>query len=1296
MKESAKRLNLLSVFKKCCRVAPIITILLVSAQVFGQVDCTTTMACNDLVQVSLDENCEAVIAPDMILEDPAYDNSHYAVIIRMENGDIVPSETVTAEHIGMTLETQVIIPVCGISCWGFITVEDKLPPVITSCEDYIVNCNDDITPGEGVVPLPTVEEACGTVETLVHFDEITNNSCADQYVQVVERRWTVIDDSGNETSCTQTISVVRANISTIGFPDDLTGHNSLDCEDMFDLTNEGTPSPSVTGYPTGVECPNIQVYFDDVVFNTCGATQKILRQWLVLDWCTGLDATHNQTIKIVDDVAPVCDESVDNIETVSTDEGQCTKKYEVPIPPVMFDCSDYDYSITYQKKDHLGAYLSPSTYLVTRDAQDIYYIDSLPQDTTIIHYTITDACSNVSECTARVVVVDNEAPTPVCEGYTVISLEDLGSADLFATSINDGSYDNCEIDRYEVRRESTPCGNSEDLEYGNKVNFCCEDVSSEPVMVYMRVYDVNGNFNDCIVNVTVQDKIHPLITCPPDNEFDCNVDIKDLDVTGRPIVTDNCTVEVDYEDNEDGLNDCGLGTIVRTWTAVDGQGLKSSCNQNIEIRDMTPFNEDNIEWPADLAINGCNASNITPDALNSFPTTNNDDCANIAMSHFDDVFYNAPDVCVKILRRWRVTDDCNFDPQNPIFYEHIQKITVVNSEKPDIVSDCSDKIFDVEDGSCEIEISESITATDDCTPAALLKYSYTIDLNSNGTIDISNDGRIINSTFSGGVHTITWTVVDACGNTEICSYTITVRDDKAPTPICHGEVIWVLDEDGHAEVWASDFNFKSEDSCDDEDDLIFAFSSTGSPQVLEFTCDDVPNGIAETIDIDMYVIDTDGNYEYCTVKLLLQDSELTDACDDMEDAKGAITGMITTNTSVGITDIEVELVDVSDQEYDHEMTQVGEYGFDDIDHYNEYVVTPSKNDDVRNGVNTLDLVKIQRHILELEIMEDPYALIAADINNDERLTPADLLSLRKVILGLDTQFPENESWRFIPKTYQFENQTEPFDFPEEIVVGAFYNNLESADFTAIKVGDVDNSVIIEDNGLVANPNISSMAAIAPEFEVGETVTVEFRAYQLKELIGMQMTLGFDYNALIFREFNSGVLTMTDINIAVAEQGKLAVSWNDVNAISLNSDDVLFTLSFQAQRSGHISEYLSMESSITEAQVYDNGLNTSNLILAVVDHEQEVIEIKENKLYQNVPNPFENNTTIKFEMENSGRASLKIYDITGKMIVTQTGMFKSGQNQFDISFEGAHSINGVLYYTLETENFQATRKMVIVR
>ena len=93
--------------------------------------------------------------------------------------------------------------------------------------------------------------------------------------------------------------------------------------------------------------------------------------------------------------------------------------------------------------------------------------------------------------------------------------------------------------------------------------------------------------------------------------------------------------------------------------------------------------------------------------------------------------------------------------------------------------------------------------------------------------------------------------------------------------------------------------------------------------------------------------------------------------------------------------------------------QSGKYTFSNLAKLNDYEIKPEKNTGHLDGITTLDLVIMQRHILGLKTLDSPYKLIAADINNSKSVTAADLVELRKVVLGVESEFKYNTSWRFV-------------------------------------------------------------------------------------------------------------------------------------------------------------------------------------------------------------------------------------------------------------------------------------------
>jgi len=83
------------------------------------------------------------------------------------------------------------------------------------------------------------------------------------------------------------------------------------------------------------------------------------------------------------------------------------------------------------------------------------------------------------------------------------------------------------------------------------------------------------------------------------------------------------------------------------------------------------------------------------------------------------------------------------------------------------------------------------------------------------------------------------------------------------------------------------------------------------------------------------------------------------------------------------------------------------------------------------------------------------------------------------------------------------------------------------------------------------------------------------------------------------------------------------------------------------------------------------------------------------LYQNYPNPFNSQTTISFSIPSDEFVSIKIYDIAGNEIKTLVnGNFKAGYHS--IKFDGDKLSTGVYFYKLQTKNYQATKKLILIK
>ncbi len=85
-----------------------------------------------------------------------------------------------------------------------------------------------------------------------------------------------------------------------------------------------------------------------------------------------------------------------------------------------------------------------------------------------------------------------------------------------------------------------------------------------------------------------------------------------------------------------------------------------------------------------------------------------------------------------------------------------------------------------------------------------------------------------------------------------------------------------------------------------------------------------------------------------------------------------------------------------------------------------------------------------------------------------------------------------------------------------------------------------------------------------------------------------------------------------------------------------------------------------------------------------------------QLIQNYPNPFNPTTNVKFSVEKSGRAVMKLYDITGRLVSTLYDGTAEPGRYYQVSMNGANLASGVYIYRLESGTQIALKKMVLLK
>ena len=88
-----------------------------------------------------------------------------------------------------------------------------------------------------------------------------------------------------------------------------------------------------------------------------------------------------------------------------------------------------------------------------------------------------------------------------------------------------------------------------------------------------------------------------------------------------------------------------------------------------------------------------------------------------------------------------------------------------------------------------------------------------------------------------------------------------------------------------------------------------------------------------------------------------------------------------------------------------------------------------------------------------------------------------------------------------------------------------------------------------------------------------------------------------------------------------------------------------------------------------------------------------------ELMQNYPNPFNPSTRIQYRVSSSSNVSLKVYNSLGSEVATLVNEYKSVgiyEVEFSATSVGQQLASGIYYYKLEIENYNQTKKMLLVR
>jgi hypothetical protein len=85
------------------------------------------------------------------------------------------------------------------------------------------------------------------------------------------------------------------------------------------------------------------------------------------------------------------------------------------------------------------------------------------------------------------------------------------------------------------------------------------------------------------------------------------------------------------------------------------------------------------------------------------------------------------------------------------------------------------------------------------------------------------------------------------------------------------------------------------------------------------------------------------------------------------------------------------------------------------------------------------------------------------------------------------------------------------------------------------------------------------------------------------------------------------------------------------------------------------------------------------------------------LLQNYPNPFNPTTQIRFDLAESQKVTIRVYDVNGKMVSELVNGITYASGSHQVAFNGTGLSSGIYIYNMTTESgYGVSRKMVLIK
>ncbi len=193
-----------------------------------------------------------------------------------------------------------------------------------------------------------------------------------------------------------------------------------------------------------------------------------------------------------------------------------------------------------------------------------------------------------------------------------------------------------------------------------------------------------------------------------------------------------------------------------------------------------------------------------------------------------------------------------------------------------------------------------------------------------------------------------------------------------------------------------------------------------------------------------------------------------------------------------------------------------------------------------------------------------------------------------------------------------------------------------------------------------------------------------------------------------RNFTTKLLKPDSLTVTVNVNNHAVLNWNDKSSAetkymilrrtpstSLTTIDSLganVTTYTDTSAQYGVGYYYAVYCKNTTAQ--SDTSDESNLVVVKVEQEDNPVPTKYS-LGQNYPNPFNPSTVIKYSIAKDGFVDVSVFNLLGEKVATLVNRDQKA-GSYEVNFNASKLSSGVYFYSVESGDFKAVRKMLLMK